>query len=127
VLPERGGHDEMGRLDIAGDELGCGRIFHGRSTGRRLDLTRNAPMTWNASACVVCRAATKDVPPFRVVAAEVLCVEWRGLNLVNSRKCANSSQGYGGERVMSFTEVPLNTRHWVIFPPLPSPQSATTN
>ena len=29
-----------------------------------------------------------------------------------------------GERVMSFTEVPLSTRHWVIFPPLPSPQSA---
>jgi hypothetical protein len=29
-----------------------------------------------------------------------------------------------GERVMSFTEVPLNTRQWVIFPPLPSPESA---
>ena len=25
---------------------------------------------------------------------------------------------------MSFSEIPLNTRNWVIFPPLPSPQSA---
>ena len=29
-----------------------------------------------------------------------------------------------GERVMSFTEVPLNTRRWVIFPPLPSSGAA---
>ena len=29
-----------------------------------------------------------------------------------------------GERVMSFTEVPLNTRIWVIFPPLPTAQAA---
>jgi hypothetical protein len=29
-----------------------------------------------------------------------------------------------GQRVMSFAEVPLETRHWVIFPPLPSAESA---
>jgi hypothetical protein len=29
-----------------------------------------------------------------------------------------------GGRVMSFTEVPVDTRQWVLFPPLPSPESA---
>ena len=67
----------------------------------------------------------EDVPPSRSAVAEALCVEWRGLNLVEFAQAREQLKALVGQRVMSFTEVPLNSRHWVIFPPLPSPQSAT--
>jgi hypothetical protein len=60
----------------------------------------------------------------RVAAAEALCVEWRNLNRDEFAKVRDQIKALAGERVMSFTEVPLNTRRWVIFPPLPSQQSA---
>ena len=69
--------------------------------------------------------APKYVPSPRVAVAEALCVEWRGLNRVEFPQVREQLKALVGQRVMSFTEVPLNSRHWVIFPPLPSPQSAT--
>lgn len=66
----------------------------------------------------------KDAPPPRVAAAEALCVEWRGLARDELGQVREQLKAMVGERVMSFTEVPLSTRIWVIFPPLPSPQSA---
>jgi hypothetical protein len=56
--------------------------------------------------------------------AEALCVEWRGLNPEEFARVREQLKALVGEQVMSFTEVPLNTRRWVIFPPLPSAQSA---
>lgn len=53
-----------------------------------------------------------------------LCVEWRGLNAEEFARAREQLKTLAGERVMSFTEVPLNTRYWVLFPPLPSAQSA---
>jgi hypothetical protein len=46
------------------------------------------------------------------------------LNLDEFRLVRDQLKALAGERVMSFTGVPLNTRHWVIFPPLPSADSA---
>ncbi len=60
----------------------------------------------------------------RVAKAEALCVEWRSLNRDEYAQAREQLKAMAGERVMSFTEVPLDTRHWVIFPPLPSPESA---
>jgi hypothetical protein len=51
-------------------------------------------------------------------------VEWRGLNPEEFARVREQLKALVGEQVMSFTEVPLNTRRWVIFPPLPSAQSA---
>ena len=62
----------------------------------------------------------KETPP----AAQALCVEWRGLSRDEFAQVRQQLKSLAGERVMSFTEVPLNTRHWVIFPPLPSAESA---
>lgn len=56
---------------------------------------------------------------------EALCVEWRGLGRDEFPLVREQLKALVGERVMSFTEVPLSTRHWVIFPPLPSQLSAT--
>jgi hypothetical protein len=53
-----------------------------------------------------------------------LCVEWRGLNQDEFPLAREQLKVMAGERVMSFTEVPVDTRHWVLFPPLPSPESA---
>ncbi len=58
------------------------------------------------------------------VAAEAFCVEWRGLNPEEYVQVREQLKSLAGQRVMSFTEVPLNTRRWVIFPPLPSAESA---
>lgn len=58
--------------------------------------------------------------------AEALCLEWRGLNLEEFGRVREQLKALVGEQVMSFAEVPLNTRRWVIFPPLPSAQSAAT-
>ena len=53
-----------------------------------------------------------------------LCVEWRGFNQDELPLVREQLKAMAGERVMSFTEVPVDTRHWVLFPPLPSPESA---
>jgi hypothetical protein len=57
-------------------------------------------------------------------ATEALCVEWRGLTADEVVAARSQLKVLVAERVMSFTEMPLETRHWVIFPPLPSAQSA---
>ena len=69
-------------------------------------------------------AAKTETPVPTVAQAESLCVEWRGLNQDEFSKVRDQLKAMVGERVMSFTEVPVDTRHWVIFPPLPSPESA---
>ncbi len=56
--------------------------------------------------------------------SKALCVEWRGLNAEEFAQVREQLKALAGEHPMSFTEVPLNTRQWVIFPPLPSAQSA---
>lgn len=68
--------------------------------------------------------ALKPLPAAERAAGEAFCVEWRGLTRDEFTQAREQLKALAGERVMSFTEVPLNTRHWVIFPPLPSPQSA---
>jgi len=72
--------------------------------------------------------APKETPPPTEPApmpvAEALCLEWRGLNPEEFTRVREQLKALVGEQVMSFTEVPLNTRRWLIFPPLPSAQSA---
>ena len=105
--------------------LAVAGFFIGRGHWPQAASDQNAPMNVDRLSLRSQSApATKDVLPPRVVAAEVLCVEWRGLNLVEFAQVREQLKAMVGERAMSFTEVPLNTRHWVIFPPLPSPQSA---
>jgi hypothetical protein len=65
----------------------------------------------------------RRMPPTRSE-AETLCVEWRGLNPTEFVEVRERLKALAGERVMSFAEMPLETRHWVLFPPLPSPESA---
>jgi hypothetical protein len=68
--------------------------------------------------------ASKPASPPPAAVAESMCVEWRGLNLNEVAQVREQLKTMAGEQVMSFTEVPLKTRRWVIFPPLPSAQSA---
>lgn len=65
-------------------------------------------------------AETAPRPPVN----EAFCIEWRGLNADEFVQVRDRVKAMVGERVMSFTEVPVSTRHWVIFPPLPSAESA---
>lgn len=56
--------------------------------------------------------------------AAALCVEWRGLNPDEFRQAREQLKVLVSERVMSFSEVPLSTRNWLIFPPLPTEEAA---
>jgi len=69
-------------------------------------------------------AADGQAPSQRMAGSEALCVEWRGLDRDEFALVRDQLKELAAERVMSFTEVPLETRHWVIFPPLPSAESA---
>jgi len=57
-------------------------------------------------------------------ASEAFCVEWRGLSRDEFARAREQLKNVVSERVMSFAEIPVNTRYWVIFPPLPSAESA---
>lgn len=57
-------------------------------------------------------------------ASEGFCVEWRGLSRDEFARAREQLKNVVSERVMSFAEMPVNTRYWVIFPPLPSAESA---
>jgi hypothetical protein len=56
--------------------------------------------------------------------AEALCVQWRGLTQVEFAQVREQLKAMVSQQVMSFSEVPLNSLRWVMFPPLPSAQSA---
>ncbi|MDP1863768.1 MAG: hypothetical protein Q8K52_07675 [Thiobacillus sp.] len=68
--------------------------------------------------------SSSDAPPKGVVVPKAFCIEWRGLNQGEFTQVREQFKTLANERVMSFTEVPVNTRNWVIFPPLPSAESA---
>jgi hypothetical protein len=104
--------------------LAVAGFFLGRDYWPQVATDQNAPMNVDRlSLRSQSVSAAKEAPP-RVAAAEALCVEWRGLSLDEFAQVREQLKAMAGERVMSFTEVPLNTRRWVIFPPLPSPESA---
>lgn len=67
--------------------------------------------------------AGPQTPP-RPPVEEAFCIEWRDLAPGEFAEVRERFKAMVGERVMSFTEVPVSTRHWVIFPPLPSAESA---
>jgi len=70
-------------------------------------------------------SAQADAPSLEKPAqATALCVEWRGLRQGEFVQAREQLKTLTGEQVISFSEVPLNTRYWVIFPPLPSPLAA---
>lgn len=54
-----------------------------------------------------------------------LCVEWRGLTPDERARVREQLKAMVTQQVMSFAETPIDTLRWVIFPPLPSAQSAT--
>jgi hypothetical protein len=109
--------------------LGVAGFFVGRVYLPQTGADQNAPLNVSRlslrsqSASV---AGEKAPPTSRVTQTESksLCVEWRGLTQDEFSLVREQLKAMAGERVMSFTEVPLNTRTWVIFPPLPTPQAA---
>ena len=60
------------------------------------------------------------------VPSSALCVDWRGLDQSDFPRAREQLKNMAGARVMSFTEMPVNIYHWVIFPPLPSRAAALT-
>lgn len=109
--------------------LGVAGFFVGRGHWPQAESEQNAPLNVDRLSLRSQSASvsSEKVPPSSLakVQTKSLCVEWRGLNRDEFPMVREQLKAMAGEQVMSFTEVPLNTRAWVIFPPLPSPQSAT--
>ncbi len=104
-------------------------FFLGRNGWTAGDAGENAPL--NASRLSL---LPPPPPPTRAdvpVAApgpdtlQAYCVEWRGLVPGELKPVRELLNGMAEERLMSFSEVPVELRHWVIFPPLPSREAAT--
>lgn len=105
--------------------LAVAGFFIGRSHWPHAQSDQNAPMNVDRlSLRTQSASAPAPVPAPRVAAPEAMCVEWRGLNPDEFAQVREQLKTMAGGRAMSFTEVPLNIRRWVIFPPLPSAQSA---
>lgn len=69
------------------------------------------------------RPGLNDLPSLPPRSA-ALCVEWSGLNSDEFRQAREQLKAMVSETVMSFSEVPLSTRNWLIFPPLPTEEAA---
>jgi hypothetical protein len=108
--------------------LGVAGFFVGRDYWPQTKAEPNAPLNVDRLSLrsQSVSAAVEKRPPTRVARLETksLCVEWRGLSRDEFSLVREQLKALAGERVMSFTEVPLNTRIWVIFPSLPSAQTA---
>ena len=100
-------------------------FFIGREYWPQAESSETAPMNVDRlSLRSQAGSGSKDEAPTRVAESKAFCIEWRGLNQDEFTLAREQFKAMTNERVMSFTEVPVNTRHWVIFPPLPSPESA---
>lgn len=108
--------------------LGVAGFFVGRGYWPQTAAEQNAPLNVDRLSLrsQSASATVEKSPPTRVARLETksLCVEWRGLSRDEFSLVREQLKALAGERVMSFTEVPLNTRIWVIFPPLPTAQAA---
>jgi hypothetical protein len=108
--------------------LGVAGFFVGRDYWPQTEAGQNAPLNVDRLSLrsQSASATVEKSPPTRVARLETksLCVEWRGLSRDEFSLVREQLKALAGERVMSFTEVPLNTRIWVIFPPLPTAQAA---
>ena len=100
-------------------------FFIGREYLPQTGLNETVPMNVDRlSLRSQAGSATSEEPPKGAVAPKAFCIEWRGLNQGEFTQVREQFKAMANERVMSFTEVPVNTRYWVIFPPLPSAESA---
>lgn len=86
--------------------------------------SQHAPL--NADRLSLRSSSNTSQPAARpaTVQPPALCVEWRGLEAADFIRAREQLKAMTGNHVMSFTEVPLESRQWVIFPPLPSPAAA---
>ncbi|MHB1092391.1 hypothetical protein [Thiobacillus sp.] len=106
--------------------LAVAGFFIGRSNWPQEDIAQTASLNVDRLSLRSQSTSTHgETPSSSVAASPALCVEWRGLDREEFVRVRQQLKSLAGERVMSFTEVPLNTRQWVIFPPLPSAESAT--
>lgn len=112
-------------LLVAANVLVAG-FFVGRDYWPRTVASEIAPMNVDRLSLRSQSNAPDPAPaaPSPAPATEAFCIEWRGLNAEEFAQVRDRFKNSVDERVMSFTEVPVSTRHWVIFPPLPSAESA---
>lgn len=104
--------------------LAVAALFIGRSHWPQAASGQSAPVNVDRLSLHRPSGAVRNGIPPPPPSAEALCVEWRGLNSDEFKQAREQLKAMVSETVMSFSEVPLSTRNWLIFPPLPTEQSA---
>lgn len=105
--------------------LAVAGFFVGREQWPSSPAAGDAPL--NVDRLSLRNTAASDKAPAASAAGSAdaaMCVEWVGLDDAEFARAREQLKLLAAERVMSFTETPRQTRHWVIFPPLPSAGSA---
>lgn len=106
--------------------LGVAGIFIGMNVSEKTSAETHAPLNvdrLNLRASSRTRITGPALPA--QPAATMLCVEWRGLEQADFALAREQLKGMTGDHVMSFTEIPIDSQQWVIFPPLPSQPAAS--
>jgi len=100
--------------------LAVAGFFIGRGNWSDEAATRTASLNVDRLSLRSQSTALPGATPAATVAAPpALCLEWRGLNREEFIQVRQQLKSLAGERVMSFTEVPLNTRQWSSSRPCP--------
>lgn len=98
-------------------------FFLGRDYWPQADAGKVVPLNVERLSLRSQSTSPRPAPPPSVETA--LCVEWRGLTAADRATVREQLKAMVSQQVMSFSEPPIDTLRWVIFPPLPSLQSAT--
>lgn len=98
-------------------------FFLGRDYWPQADAGKAVPL--NVERLSLRSQSASPQPAPRPPAETALCVEWRGLTAVERASVREQLKAMVAQQVMSFSETPIDTLRWVLFPPLPSLQSAT--
>lgn len=108
----------IGNLGVAGVFLGED-FWSGAQPAAHAPLNVDRLSLRSSSRTQTARLRLPGNPP-----SPALCVEWRGLDQADFARAREQLKSMTSDHVMSFTEVPLDIRQWVIFPPLPSRAAA---
>jgi len=98
-------------------------FFLGQDYWPQADTGKAVPL--NVERLSLRSQSASPQPAPRAPVETALCVEWRGLTADERATVRERLKAMVAQQVMSFSEPPIDTLRWVIFPPLPSAQSAT--
>jgi hypothetical protein len=109
--------------------LAVGGCFIWANTSNSVDANRESlhsdRISLRRSEVTMANAAPAN-PVEKNTRGEAICLEWKGLPEQEFEHGREALRNLAGEQPLSVIEAPLARVYWVVFPPLPSRESALT-